>query len=81
MFIYKTTTKYKDIPQNTFLKFNRSYQYFESVDKESKYKITNDESFHNPHLIIIDREILPTNKQKSREWNPFNKDIKDWKRK
>lgn len=79
MFIYRTTTRYKDIPTNTFLKFNKSYQRFESFNKE--YKITNEESFRNPHLIVNYKEILPTNKQHTKEWTPFNKDIKDWKRK
>lgn len=81
MIIYRTTFTYRNIPNNTFLKFNKSYQRFESLDKDKQYKITNDESFHNPYLIKIDREILPTNKQKTKDWNPFAKDIKDWKRK
>jgi len=79
MIIYRTKSKYKDIPANTFLKFNKSFQRFESFNKI--HQITNDESYHNPHLIVVDREIIPTNKQKSRDWNPFNKDIKDWKKK
>jgi hypothetical protein len=83
MIIYKTIRKYRDIPINTLLKFNKSNQYFETFDH--KNKITNDDAFwdqmKNGKLLIVDHEIIPTNTQKSRDWNPFNKDIKDWKKK
>lgn len=71
MIIYRTVYKYKNIPGNTLLKFNKSYQRFESFCR--KMFITNDESYHNPHLIVIDHEIFPTNTQKSKDWNPFAK--------
>lgn len=66
MVIYKTTEDYKNIKKGTHLTFNKSMQYFETLNHEEY--ITNNDSFRNPNLIVI-YKTLTVKSEVKKVWN------------
>ncbi len=67
MVVYETTRIYEDIPAGTKMLFSKSFQHFYS--KNDEYIITNNESYHNPGLIKIDKILTLKKKKKEYSWN------------
>lgn len=62
MVIYKIISDYKDIKANTKFTFNKSRQRFETFSR--KHFITNDQSYHNPGLIVIHKTLTRKSENK-----------------